>query len=93
MSKEDLREIQSDFLIIGSGLAGLYSALYASKFGSVTLLTKSTIEESNSFWAQGGIAAAIDPEDLFHLEDTLRAGRGLCDTEAVEILVEEEKIG
>ena len=60
----------SDFLIIGSGLAGLYAALYASKFGSVTLLTKSPVEESNSYWAQGGIAAVVDPEDSawFHIE-------------------------
>lgn len=91
MSKKDIARINTDFLVIGSGLAGLYAALYASKFGKVTLLTKSTIEESNSFWAQGGIAAAIDPEDStwFHLADTLRAGRGLCNREAVEILVEE----
>ncbi len=87
------REIHADFLIIGSGLAGLYAALYASKFGSVTILTKSTVEESNSFWAQGGIAAVVDPEDStwFHIEDTLRAGRGLSDTEAVEVLVNEGK--
>jgi L-aspartate oxidase len=93
MNRREPTEIHSDFLIIGSGLAGLYAALYASKFGKVTLLTKSTIEESNSFWAQGGIAAAIDPEDStwFHIEDTLRAGRGLCNTKAVEILVEEGK--
>ena len=91
MNRKDLVEIHTDFLIIGSGLAGLYAALYASKFGKVTLLTKSTIEESNSFWAQGGIAAAMDPEDStwFHIEDTLKAGRGLCNKEAVEILVEE----
>jgi L-aspartate oxidase len=84
-------EVKSDFLIIGSGLAGLYAALYASKFGKVTVLTKSTVEESNSFWAQGGIAAAIDPEDSawFHIEDTLRAGRGLCNERAVELLVNE----
>ncbi len=84
-------KIDTDFLIVGCGLAGLYAALYASRFGSVVLLTKSTIEESNSYWAQGGIAAAIDPEDStwFHIEDTLRAGRGLCNREAVEILVEE----
>jgi len=93
MNRKEPTEIHSDFLIIGSGIAGLYAALYASKFGKVTLLTKSTIEESNSFWAQGGIAAAIDPEDStwFHIEDTLRAGRGLCNAKAVEILVEEGK--
>lgn len=80
-----------DFLIIGSGLAGLYAALYASRFGKVALMTKSTLEESNSYWAQGGIAAAMDPEDspLFHLEDTIKAGRGLCNRDAVEILVRE----
>ncbi len=91
MNKDSKSQIHSDFLIVGSGLAGLYAALYASKFGSVILLTKSTIEESNSFWAQGGIAAAMDPEDStwFHIEDTLRAGRGLCNREAVEILVGE----
>ncbi|MEM7009096.1 MAG: L-aspartate oxidase [Thermodesulfobacteriota bacterium] len=91
MNSKNNIESHSDFLIIGSGLAGLYAALYASTFGSVILLTKSTIEESNSFWAQGGIAAAMDPQDStwFHIEDTLRAGRGLCNREAVEILVEE----
>lgn len=83
--------VHSDFLVIGSGLAGLYSAYYASKFGSVSLVTKSTLEQSNSYWAQGGIAAAIDPDDshMYHKEDTLKAGRGLCNTEAVDILVRE----
>jgi L-aspartate oxidase len=84
-------EIYSDFLIIGSGLAGLYAALYASGFGSVTLLTKSTVEESNSYWAQGGIAAVVDPDDSawFHIDDTMRAGRGLNNLKAVEVLVNE----
>ncbi len=90
---EQRNQLHSDFLVIGSGLAGLYAALYASNFGKVAILTKSTLEESNSYWAQGGIAAAIDPEDshLFHLEDTIKAGRGLCYNEAVEILVREGK--
>lgn len=88
---KNINQFRSDFLVIGSGLAGLYAALYASKFGEVVLLTKSTLEESNSYWAQGGIAAAVDPEDspVFHLEDTIKAGRGLCNRGAVEVLVRE----
>ena len=56
-------ELSFDFLVVGSGLAGLYASLYASKFGKVALLTKSTLVESNSDWAQGGISAALDPEE------------------------------
>jgi L-aspartate oxidase len=84
-------KLEAPFLVVGSGLAGLYAALYASNFADVILLTKSTLEESNSYWAQGGIAAAMDPEDspLYHLEDTIKAGRGICNEEAVEILVRE----
>ena len=80
-----------DFLIIGSGLAGLYSALLASKHGKVGLITKQKATDSNSYNAQGGIAAVYDKEDkpIYHLEDTLVAGRGLCDTPAVDILVNE----
>ncbi len=80
-----------DFLIIGSGLAGLYSALYASKHGKVAILTKSELDVSNSYYAQGGIAAVTDSEDFpqYHMEDTLTAGRGLCDTIPVTILVNE----
>lgn len=82
-----------DFVIIGSGLAGLYSALYASQFGQVALLTKSTLNVSNSYWAQGGIAAAVDATDSpnYHFNDTIEAGGGLCDEKAVRILVEEGK--
>ena len=80
-----------DFLIIGSGLAGLYSALCASKYGEVAILTKSKLDVSNSYYAQGGIAAVTDSEDFpqYHMEDTLTAGRGLCDTIPVSILVNE----
>src|SRR3989304_1093158 len=87
---KNMNSLHSDFLVIGSGLAGLYASLYASRFGKVSLLTKSTLEESNSYWAQGGIAAAMDPEDspLFHLEDTIKAGRGLCNREALELGLE-----
>lgn len=83
--------LRYDYIIIGSGLAGLYTAAYASKFGKVALLTKSTIEISNSYWAQGGIAAVVTEEDNveLHVADTLEAGRGLCDKDAVEVLVED----
>jgi len=86
-------KLNTDYLIIGSGLAGLYAAHYASKFGKVLIVTKSTVKESNSYWAQGGIAAALDPEDsaVFHSEDTINAGRDLCNIEAVEVLVKEGK--
>ena len=88
-----LKKIKTDFLIIGSGLAGLYSAFYSSKFGTAALITKTTLEVSNSFWAQGGIAAAMGSEDSIenHFEDTVESGKGLCDKKAVEILVEEGK--
>ena len=83
--------IESDFLILGSGLAGLFAALCASRHGTVTVLSKSGLPESSSSWAQGGIAAAIAADDspALHLEDTLRAGRGLCNRQAVEILTQE----
>lgn len=85
------RELERDFLVIGSGLAGLYTALKLAELGSVALLTKAALEESNTFFAQGGIAAAIDPADspTLHLRDTLAAGAGLCRVEAVEVLVNE----
>jgi L-aspartate oxidase len=80
-----------DTVIIGSGLAGLTAAFHSSQSGSVAIITKSELDTSNSYYAQGGIAAAIEPDDSpeLHLEDTLTAGRGLCDTDAVEILVNE----
>ncbi len=87
----DFLELNTDFLIIGSGIAGLYAASYASSFGSVVVVTKSTLIESNSYWAQGGIAAAIDSEDstAFHKMDTVNAGGGLCNIAAVNILVKD----
>ena len=80
-----------DFLVIGSGLAGLYAAAAAAERGRVAVLTKSAVRASSSWWAQGGIAAAIDPEDsaFLHFDDTITAGRGLCRKAAVEILVGE----
>ncbi len=78
-----------DFLVLGSGLAGLSTALYAAKYGSVGLVTKSKLDVSSSYFAQGGIAAVIAEDDSLesHYNDTLVAGDGLCNKEAVKILV------
>ncbi len=80
-----------DYIIAGSGLAGLYAAYHAASYGKVALLTKSGITESNSYFAQGGIAAVTNEDDApaLHFEDTIIAGRGLCDYPAVDILVNE----
>lgn len=81
---------RSDFLVVGSGLAGLTFALKAATHGTVTVLTKADLSESNTNYAQGGIAAAVGESDSWelHEEDTLRAGAGLCDREAVRFLVQ-----
>jgi L-aspartate oxidase len=86
-----MESLSSDFLVIGSGLAGLTFALRAAERGSVILLTKAEIQESNTNWAQGGIAAAVSDADSWelHEEDTLVAGAGLCNREAVRYLVQE----
>lgn len=86
-----MQRIKFDTIIAGSGLAGLTAAFYASRYGSVALITKSELDTSNSYYAQGGIAGAIGEHDSpeLHVEDTLVAGRGLCEKEAVEILVNE----
>lgn len=83
--------VQCDFLVVGSGLAGLYSALQVAQHGTCLLLTKANLHMSNSAWAQGGIAAALDADDrpALHADDTLRAGRGLCRPSAVDVLVRE----
>jgi L-aspartate oxidase len=88
-SDGEAERTESDFLVIGGGVSGLYAALLAAQRGSVALITKSALTVSNSAWAQGGIAAAVSGDDSprLHLEDTLRAGRGLCDEQAVKILV------
>lgn len=82
---------QFDALIIGGGAAGLYAALCLPKHFQVGLITKDTLALSASDWAQGGIAAAIAPDDspAFHVEDTLKAGAGLCEVDAVRQLVEQ----
>jgi L-aspartate oxidase len=80
---------QFDVLVVGSGAAGLYAALCLDERYQVGLITKSQLKTGASGWAQGGIAAAINQDDspVLHLEDTLRAGAGLCDRTAVEFLV------
>jgi L-aspartate oxidase len=82
---------QYDYIIIGSGIAGLYDALLLQEVGRVLILTKGSIEECNTKHAQGGIAAAISSIDSaeLHFKDTIAAGAGLCDPEAVRILTEE----
>jgi L-aspartate oxidase len=79
----------SDFLVIGGGIAGLTFALRASEMGSVTILTKADSSEANTAYAQGGIASVWSVDDSFesHVDDTLRAGAGLCNREAVETIV------
>ncbi len=80
-----------DVLVVGAGAAGLYTALCLPEHLQVGLINKNTLPVSASDWAQGGIAAAIAPEDsaALHVQDTLVAGAGLCDWEAVKFLVEE----
>jgi len=82
---------QFDVLVAGSGAAGLYAALCLPAHLKVGLITKDVLKAGSSNWAQGGIAAAIDPADTpqLHFEDTLQAGAGLCDRAAVEFLVEQ----
>ncbi len=82
---------RTDFLVIGSGVAGLRAAIELAPYGSVLVVTKDVPTESSTEYAQGGIAVAISDEDEvgIHLEDTLKAGDGLCKEEAVRVLVEE----
>ena len=81
----------TDVLIIGSGAAGLRAALAASEHANVTLITKTTLTESNTHYAQGGIAVAMNLDDTIalHIKDTCAAGAGLCNVEAVEMMVSE----
>ena len=82
---------QADVIVVGSGIAGLTAALEARKAGRVLLVTKTYLDEGSTVWAQGGIAAALAPEDSpeQHLRDTLVAGVGVCDEAAVRVLVTE----
>jgi L-aspartate oxidase len=81
-----------DVLVIGGGVAGLRSSIAAAELGAdVLILTKDTIDQSNTWYAQGGIAAVLQPTDSVesHVQDTLACGVGLCDDEAVRIVIEE----
>ncbi len=81
----------SDFLVIGSGIAGLAFAIKASQIGSVNIVTKKHDSDSNTNYAQGGIASVFSMDDSFkeHMRDTFKAGAGLCNEKAVKILVHE----
>ncbi|MFF5264544.1 L-aspartate oxidase [Actinomadura viridis] len=83
--------VHTDVVVIGSGIAGLVAALRCRPYGRVLLVTKALLDAGSTRWAQGGIAAALAPDDspAEHLADTLTAGVGLCDEEAVRALVAE----
>ena len=83
--------LKYDVVVIGAGIAGLYTALHIDDKHSCCILTKEDAEVSNSWLAQGGIAAAISGDDapVYHFEDTMIAGAGLCDEKAVRVLVSE----
>src|SRR3970040_2068215 len=80
-----------DVLIIGGGIAGLRAAMEIDPALTLLVITKDTMEQSNSAYAQGGIAGVIDPEDRFedHVTDTMVAGANLCDRDVVEMVVRE----
>jgi L-aspartate oxidase len=88
---EGLPTQSAEIVIVGSGVAGLRSALALSEQYSVTIVTKASIKDSNTNWAQGGIASVLQEEDSYesHLEDTLEAGAGLCNESRVKELVRE----
>ncbi len=83
--------MRTDFLVIGSGVSGLNYSLRAAKHGDVCIVTKKKVMESNTNYAQGGIAAAMGPLDSYqqHIQDTLTVGDGLCKEEVVELVVKE----
>jgi L-aspartate oxidase len=86
-----LRTERTDILVVGSGVSGLLVALKASRYADVVIATKKEGRESNTYYAQGGIAVVADEGDSFelHMRDTLEAGQGLSNREAVEIMVRE----
>ena len=81
--------LETDFIVIGSGIAGLRAAIEIARNGArVTVFTKQKTSDSNTEWAQGGVAVVLSDDDNaeLHEEDTLYAGAGLCDVEAVKTL-------
>jgi len=95
VDEDRLERIETDCIVVGSGIAGLFTAIKASEQNRVLLISKKSLFESNTRYAQGGIAAVFSDEDSpeFHLQDTLRAGAGLCDEDAVRVLVSEGPAG
>lgn len=87
----EMKKVYTDVLIIGSGIAGVYTALELGEEYKITLITKEEVEISNSVLAQGGIAVSLDKNDSpeEHMRDTLYAGAGLCDEDSVDVLVHE----
>lgn len=88
---QKLNKEECDVIIIGSGVAGLYSAINLDRNLKIFIISKEAIDENNSYLAQGGIAAAVAEGDLplYHFEDTIKAGAGECDVEAVKVLVKQ----
>jgi len=86
-----MQNIETDYLVIGSGVAGLRAAIELAKKGRVLIATKDASKESSTEYAQGGVAVALSDEDEvgIHFEDTIKAGDGLCSENAVKVLVEE----
>lgn len=86
-----MQKLTTDFLVIGSGVAGLRAAIELASHGKVLVVTKDIPTESSTEYAQGGVAVALSDEDEvgIHFEDTIKAGDGLCREDAVKVLVEE----
>ena len=86
-----MREARAPVVVVGSGIAGLSFSLKVSEFADVLLVTKKNRAASNTNWAQGGIAAVVGPDDetAFHVQDTLKAGAGLCHLDVVEAVIGE----
>src|SRR5688500_7221510 len=84
-------QMETDYLVIGSGIAGLYFALRAAEHGRVVIVTKTQPDDTATDWAQGGIAAVLGADDSFeaHIHDTLTVGDGLCHADVVEAVVRE----